>query len=391
MNSTEKIKDMESFYRNYYENLENEIQSKIFEEDYFSKLLSLFNNYSLEIKCLLDNLTSIEYLSQIIDDYKYNLSNIYKDEISNRINNLSLPINNLMNIYENNSYIISNKEEIINIIFGEINELKYWINYNKESSYDKFKQNLFDIINNKFKIFKNINKNVWNYILSYLNNEDYLINEIIFINRTFDEIENIFEDYTKILEINLDNITKGININESNDYNIISEIEYLANIFISSINNSNNTQNNSLEKEFLNEIKIKREIERIKKIIFNNDYTIDLSHKLIPGINIDNIKLFYENIKLNITNEAYKTINKYILPESNEIYTNYSQEILDEIDNLYKDQNESYFIINNFKELLPNIDGNFDEEIEKYLNELFSQLFDLIDLSSQYNNNKINF
>ena len=391
MNSTEKIKDMESFYRNYYENLENEIQSKIFEEDYFSKLLSLFNNYSLEIKCFLDNLTSIEYLSQIIDDYKYNLSNIYKDEISNRINNLSFPINNLMNIYENNSYIISNKEEIINIIFGEINELKYWINYNKESSYDKFKQNLFDIINNKFKIFKKINKNVWNYILSYLNNEDYLINEIIFINRTFDEIENIFEDYTKILEINLDNITKGININESNDYNIISEIEYLANIFISSINNSNNTQNNSLEKEFLNEIKIKREIERIKKIIFNNDYTIDLSHKLIPGINIDNIKLFYENIKLNITNEAYKTINKYILPESNEIYTNYSQEILDEIDNLYKDQNESYFIINNFKELLPDIDGNFDEEIEKDLNELFSQLFDLIDLSSQYNNNKINF
>jgi len=249
-------------------------------------------------------------------------------------------------------------------------------------------------------VYIGLNKNIINYLLLDSNFNEYFENEIVTINKTIKEVEELLNKYNRILHTNLDSISNSTNLTDNqnliNIYNKINNIEKLASLFFSNKeNNSLINQTNFNEIDYLNEIKIKRQIERIKKLIINNEFTIELDKNSIPEININNIKLFYENIKFNITLESEKIIDKYIISEQNEIFSNYSQTILDKIEAISKDENESYEIVNQFEKLIPKFDGNYIDEVKKDLNILYMQLFDLIgkniNLNKKYENKDINF
>ena len=139
---------------------------------------------------------------------------------------------------------------------------------------------------------------------------------------------------------------------------------------------------------------MKREIERLTSIINNNEYSINISKNIIPNININNINLFFEEMKYNITIEADKIFNYHIKSKTKDMKEKFSVEIYDEIDRIYKIENNSEQIIELIKELIPKINGNFSDEVEKDLNILYFKLFDLIGKSFKLNNlneNDINF
>ena len=139
---------------------------------------------------------------------------------------------------------------------------------------------------------------------------------------------------------------------------------------------------------------MKREIERLTSIINNNEYSINISKNIIPDININNINLFFEEMKYNITIEADKIFNYHIKSKTKDMKEKFSVEIYDEIDRIYKIENNSEQIIELIKELIPKINGNFSDEVEKDLNILYFKLFDLIGKSFKLNNlneNDINF
>ena len=254
------------------------------------------------------------------------------------------------------------------------------------------------MINNKIEIIINLNSRVLNYIISNIDYDDqYINNEIIIIRDKFNEIRQKINSYKGIFKVNFDNITKNIKDESLNKvFEILDNIQnnsYKLKSFIGN-NTFNNSNHNISISKYLKEIKMKREIERLTSIINNNEYSINISKNIIPDININNINLFFEEMKYNITIEADKIFNYHIKSKTKDMKEKFGVEIYDEIDRIYKIENNSEQIIELIKELIPKINGNFSDEVEKDLNILYFKLFDLIGKSFKLNNlneNDINF
>ena len=387
-----KIKDIQIFYKNYYNNLENGLKNHSEENKYQIELYILLNNYISEIKNNLESFTNNDFLCKLINEYRNSLSNLYSNKILNKIDNLTIPIKNIAQIYNNTLYL-NNAEEIRAIIFGNINVLKNSIKEINDYSERLFKSMIHQLIDNKIRACVTVNKNLLNNLLLDSNYDEYFENEILQIKKAQKEAEELLYKYEGILTANIDNISNSTNLTNNpnliNIYNSLDNIEKLSNSYLS-FNESNYNKTNASAINFLNEIKIKRQIERIKKIVFNNDYSFDYDKNSIPEINLNNYKLFYENIKFNISLESERIIDKYIISEQSEIFSNYSQTILDKIEALSKDENEYFEIVNQFEKLIPKFNGNFIEEVKKDLNILYIELFDLIGKKIKYENKDIN-
>ena len=224
-------------------------------------------------------------------------------------------------------------------------------------------------------------------------------NEINFIKKKLKEIQNNLNILKEEFKINIQNIKNEINngslIKNFEAFNDIESLEKEIKLSFGKNKNdvieNNANHNNSIKNsqiEYLNEIKIKREIQNVIKVISNNEYSIKREKNIIPEINIKIANSYYKKIKYNITFEAEKIFQESVKPLSNDIFLKYKNFYLDELENNYKSDNYSYEIVKKFKQIIPTINMNFIEEVKIDLNSLFLQLFNLIDKSISLSNNK---
>ena len=366
--------DISVFSENYCNNLILSLKGNSNENKFRINLYFILEKYRSDIINIFENITNYEFIKEIFDEYQHNF---YDISLTKKIEYLNELINNLNQIYINSPYLIGNAE--IQKIDDTINLLKNLEDYKKDSDVD-FMSLVKLILENKVRMIINLNEKIFNYILSDLNKDENLENEIELIEMNFEDINKTIYKYKNIYQNNLEKISNSTK-NESFDFlDIFKGVKNFSSIIEILDNNTknNNTTHNNLLLQKLNEIKIQREIEGIKRLISNNKYYIDIDKKLIPELNIDNVKFLYEQIRFNISNEAKNIINNDIKPETNNLVYNYSIEIFYEIEKLYKNNYENNGTLYLFKELISEISCDFIEEVEKDLNISYHQLFDLI-------------
>ena len=373
-NYLEEKKDIEAFLKDYCKNLISSIKGNSNENKYKIHLYIMLEKYKADIINILESFTNYEFIKAIFDEYQnyfYNISLTNNDEYLNDL------IYNLSKIYSNTPYLIGNEE--IQKIDEDINLLKNWEDYKKDSD-ARFNSSIELILDNKIRMVIILNDKIFKYIISDLNNDENLKEEIGIVELNFKEINKIINKYQNFYQNNLEkisNLTKNESFDSFDLYNDIKNFSYILDNFYNDTENNNTIQNKLLLK-YLKEIKIKREIEGIERLISNNEYNIDIDKNSIPKLNIDNVKLLYEQIRFNISNEAKNIIRNDIKQDTNNLIYNYSLEIFNKIEKIYKDNyknNRTLFI---FKELISEINYDFIEEVEKDLNISYTKLFDLI-------------
>ena len=371
-NYSETQGDISVFTENYCNNLILSLKGNSNENKFRINLYFILEKYRSDIINVFENITNYEFIKEIFDKYeRYNISLTKKIEYLNEL------IYNLNQIYINIPYLIGNAE--IQKVDDTINLLKNLEDYKKDSDVD-FMFLVKLILENKVRMIINLNEKIFNYIISDLNKDENLENEIELIEMNFIDINKNIYKYKNIYQNNLEKISNSTKNESFYFLDIFKDVKNFSSIIKKLDNNTenNNTTHNNLLLNYLKEIKIKREIEGIKRLISNNKYYIDIDKSLIPELNIDNVKLLYEKIRFNISNEAKNIINNDIKPETNNLIYNYSIEIFYEIEKLYKNNYENNRTLYLFKELISEINYDFIEEVEKDLNISYHQLFDLI-------------
>ena len=325
----EKQKEIRDFSEKYCNNLILSLNENSNENKYKINLYSMFERYRTDIINVLENITNYEFIKEIFDECQNNLYNI---SLTEKVQNLNELIYNLGQ-YNNTPYLIGNEE--IKKIDDSINLLKYLEDLKKDFIV-YFNSSIELILANKIGRIITLNKNILNYIISDLNNDKNLNKEIGLIEMIFKDIKKIINKYINIYENNLKNITNSINNESFYSFDIYNDIKNCSSILKNLVNNTenNNTIQNNLLLKNLKEIKIKREIEGIKRLISNNQYNIEIDKNLIPELYIDNVKLLYEQIRFNISNEVNNIINNDIKQETNNLVYDYSLKIFYEIEKI---------------------------------------------------------
>ena len=116
----------------------------------------------------------------------------------------------------------------------------------------------------------------------------------------------------------------------------------------------------------------------MKKIISNIEYNIGYDKNSIPELNIKYINIFYEQVKFKITDEANKIYDNQVKKVSNEIFQDYANQMIEQIENIYQFKNDSFEFLQQYSEIVDIIDNNINEEIEEDLNNLYQNLFKLM-------------
>ena len=372
-NYLEEQKDIEAFIKKYCNNLILNVQENFNENKYKINLYFMFEKYKSDIINILESFTNYEFIKALFDEYQnyfYNISLAYNEEYLNEL------ISNLSQIYSNIPYL-GNEE--IQKIDEDINLLKNLDVYKKDSDV-RFNSSIKQIFDNKIRMIINLNEKIFNYIISNLNNDENLKEEIGIIELNFKDINKIINNYKNNYQNSLENISNSIKNESFDSFDLFNDIKNFSSILEILYNNTknNNTVQNNLLLKYIKEIKIKREIEGIERLISNNEYNIEIDKNLIPELNVDNVKLLYDQIRFDISNEANNIISNDIKQEFNNYLYNYSLEIFYEIEKIYKDNYKKNKTLNLFDELISEIDYDFIEEVEKDLNILYKKLFDLI-------------
>ena len=473
-NSSDHIK---SYFIDYYENLKEGLNNKSKEEVNKIDFNLLFYEYKNSIS--IGKLSISDILNNLTILIEKNISNNNFDAFFSKINELNIYIKKLLKLSKEKSFILNYEEETID----KIKEIIYLLRYIYEDINNSFeidiKNQIFKIFNDKKETLLNLTEQLLEFILSGLNNYDYMENERSIIYNEFTSIKNMinnnynislekisniltiknnyyfkFNESIKIIENLLyfnesdifDNITNDSIIieNKTNPSNIIER--YINDTYISqnivtdsiSENNKNNSsiiQNNindesissniendsikirnnenetdiinnssidssiyenntykdknklrllenenitSIEKEIKEELKFKREYDRIKKLFIENNYFIEIDKNMMPEIDINSLNLYLEKMKFNISYEVNQTIDNYLMKDTNNNFSNVLQKIIKQFENLYNLKNDSTEILYQFNKLNPSINANFINEIEKDLNLLYSKLIDMV-------------
>jgi hypothetical protein len=289
-NYLEGEKDIEDFVEDYCKNLISSLKENSNENKYKINLYLMFEKYKVDIINILESFSNYEFIKAIFDEYQnyfYNISLINNDEYLNEL------IYNLSIIYSNTPYLIGNEE--IQKIDEDINLLKNLEDYKKDSD-DRFYSSIELILDNKMRMIINLNEKINNYIISDLNKYENLKEEIGIIEMNFKDINKIINKYQNIYQKNLEKISNSIKNESFDSFDIYNDIKNLSYILENYTENNNNSIQNDLLLKNLKEIKIKREIEGIERLISNNEYNVDINKNTIPEINI--IMLNYYMSKL---------------------------------------------------------------------------------------------
>ena len=231
MNSSINANNMLYYLNNYYKNLQDGLKIKSKENNKrieFNLLLYEYKNciskIYLQNKNFLDNLTIL---------YEKSLSDMHLDKFFNKIKDLSINIENLLNLSEEKSSILNYKEENKDKIKEIIELLRYiYEDINNSFERDFINQIHKIIIDNKETIFSLAEK-LRESILSDLNNFDYMETERTKINEEFNLIKNIIDDN---YDISIEEIT-NISETKNNNYLKFNEsIKSIENLLYGNIN-----------------------------------------------------------------------------------------------------------------------------------------------------------
>ena len=368
----EKLSEYNDFYKNYYQDLLQGINNKSGSDKYLVKLNYMIENYNYEIKQYLEEITNITFFDNLIYEYE----NIIKNNIfSDKTEYLKELIDKFTLKYINTSYL--NNDEI-QFMKEKIDFMEY-INYTKEVSINSYRNYIRHLIINKIKIIYDLNKNILDYLILY---EDEIENETKIIKNRLNETETIIKDY----EIKFKPIMKSTNFYYINYFKDIDTSLFGKKLF--PINKDND---NKISKH-MKEIKINREVDRLRKIVNQIKLSMDIENNLFFSINKNNVDFYYEQIRLNITKESEKILDDYAIPQTNEILKEYSLEIFKEINKTNNNSKSINKILKSINDIIPIIDGNISSEVETDLNILYNDLFNLIGelISLNYEEKEIN-
>ena len=144
--------------------------------------------------------------------------------------------------------------------------------------------------------------------------------------------------------------------------------------------------------EYIKEQKISKKINKLKKFIYNNKFSLEINKDKISFIDIDKINLISEHIKLNITKQANYIKNDFYENQVNETLRKYALEIINQETENIKEKGLKE-LLNEFNKLIPELDYNYSEDIANELNILYSKLFYYIgkSINLNYEKDEINF
>ena len=372
-NYLQKLKEYNDFYNTYYQNLINGMQSISSDDNYKINLYFMLENYSSEIIHYLEYLTNESFVENLFHEFENILIN---NSLPNQTEYLSEIIDNFTSKYSNTSYITGNEE--IQFLKEKIGFMKF-INYTKDISISNYINYIEYLLPNLIDIIYDLNKNIFNYIISKENENEIIKNKS-------NEIETMIKDYKSKVK-HFYNISSNF-IYENNMKNIDNSLIIERILFPFSIKN----ENDDIITKYMKEIKINREIDRITKILQENKLAMEINNNLFFSIDKKNIESFYHKIKLNITKESEKIYDDYIKPQTNEILKEYSLEMFKQIEKYNNDTNDTNEILEKINDLFPKVDGNISSEIENDLNILYKDLFNLIGklISLNQGENEIN-
>ena len=306
---------------------------KTYSLNYFNKDINIIDKNIIDIntKCLLHNKKFIYYCNSCKINLCPDCKNLNKDEI--KMNHLEHDIIELKIISPTGSNI-NKKKRILesfkknlnkaNLIFEEyISEIKLlWKKiYSRHNNLIEYKQK---IIETYINIENNYNS---------INNLNQILNEIKFINKPFDFLNEV------ILNKSVTNIIKKIeNIFEIKNYGQSNVDEMnIQEIFEE---NRNNTLNSSTSKQKSYAI-IKTMINI--KIEEKNNYSKLLKEYLICGLSSGILKIYDTNPKFNFKKNIYLNYSKDKFIDNKEI--NYMTEIYKENNNLIKNNKNVFYLL----------------------------------------------
>ena len=389
-NLVEKLNKFKIYYENYYKNLFERLEKDSFENDEeIINLYSTVEKYYSEINKFLNNITNEQFINDIFNEFEDRLIN--SNNFTEKIYYLSEVMKNFSKI--NDELFFNSENENISDKY----EILKYIDYSRNISYENFFSFINKIINSKIDIIEDLNQKIIDYIIFKLD-EEQIKNESIFVMNKFNEIKILINN-SRIQCQNIFDKMKNISKEDLNILNLMKKDENKYNDEYHEtelITQTDITENFYYDTEkiikFIKEIKIKKELHKMLKIISYNKLKINKNENIISDIDIKNIDLYYDKIKLNIIKDTENVLNNFIKPEINPLLKNYTFEIIDGTNKYIKGKNLNE-IIHDFKELFPQIDGNFSMEIEKELNILFNKFFYLIGLNinSNYKESEINF
>lgn len=419
-----------------------------------NKIINLYVYYYLYNELFI-NSTSSKYLKMLIDEYilKYEFNfktyindlilhyDYFKEIQATKINTYNNIIKNINQFYKNNFDDVEGLENIKNILkhiyeFNEIENINnyddlkiYIINnydydkyiniYNDYDEYEIYKMNFklsslkLKHINNLYYNFKNelIKNNIdfyevlhtfkAIYIKNYFDNDTLIfiyISEIL--KNTFEEYENIINDYKILIEFN-NNDDDELIIN-----NVINNlILYDKNINISDLNQLKKNIK-KINKYYLNKFDDLNIIEKIFKFMINNYNELTFKNK-----NNDDYETYLKDVEIKIYNIIYIILyNKLIL---NNKYYDLNETLIKKYNILYKilndfnklndvilksynlKYNNDYYkklnIINKFITYIKIYNNIYELNINKYiLNEYLNNIIYIIIYNNVYNNTKLN-
>ena len=378
-NIMEKISQYKNYYDKYYQDLISGIEIKSNEINFdLINLYFIMNEYALEIKNYLNNITNNEFITNIINKHQNCLDN--NETIIKHLEILNTTKQNLIEKYNNISFIMENEN------IDEKIEMINYLNYSKEMSLNHFIIFIENFINSNIDLIEYLNNKILNYIEANLNQEENQ-NETNIIQTEFDKIKKMINDSKGEFKDNINNILNYYS-NISNSFNIIYNIKNYSEIY-NNINESNQTDNyeNKLISNYIKGMKIHKEINKVSNIIFNTELSLDKNNNFFSYVDKNNINMFYEQVKLDIENEAEKIMNIFVKPSLYETQKKFTLDIINETDNFIKDKNFND-TLEEFNNIIFKIDGNISSELEGELNNLYQQLFYLINKSINLNNNK---
>ena len=312
LNTEKEINKKNSIYTN------NLLQEKKICEKKIEELVNIINQYSVQIQALTETLNN---LKQEFFEYKENNeSDKNKLKELNNINNLlnkeKNQINEKYNLIKEDFIKLKQTKENLEKNFNVLEQENKVIKDQKEkfeNFWEKEKNKnviLIDYINQDLKSLEEYFDNKFNSLLENKNNNTICENKLAL--NCFQNIENNSEIKNINFEMFIKAIIKGINsikekmnkdyennlglINKEKKY--IQEINELKEKIINKeklIKNSNNLNNNKINENLKNDIKIKEaQLENMNKLIKIKDDNIIKLKEDIKKLVEDNIKLIKE-------------------------------------------------------------------------------------------------
>ena len=391
-----------SMIKNYLLSFEQEINN----QNETIKFWSSFENK-------IDNILSEKYEEKLIKRaYSY-----YKNNIEGKIENIFICINK--NLSENFDFLIQQ----INKNLPQFKNSFEGLNYMSKIYKDLFAN---EIINNYFDSIINLQKNEFNYTISYCYNylinivnstHLYIINNITSNNKIINSIinlrkkeinEKLNELLQKIMESKneFSKVNRQINIlkvEESNFFELntilTNEISYLSNLLNNKIEIIDKIENYKLKDEFsitsnlyLEISENEKQINEIYKNILDKNF-IELNHEQFNHLIKENFIIDKDEIitslKISIYNSNKELLNDFLFikenyslileKEINKYFT--KKNIIENINNLYKSGIKELEI-----EQIKIINNNVNETIQRIKDHLYNEARRINISSNSYTN-----